>query len=69
MYQVFILCPLSLSLSSQAKAFVADPSAFAALTAAAAPAVEETKEETQEAAKEESEEESDEEDMLGLFDM
>ncbi|XP_054753971.1 large ribosomal subunit protein uL10-like [Lytechinus pictus] len=53
--------------AEQAKAFLADPSAFLAATAAAAPAAaEETKEE--EPKKEESEEESDDDMGFGLFD-
>jgi len=49
-----------------AKAFLADPEAFAAAAAAATPAVEEQKEE--EKPKEESEEESDDDMGFGLFD-
>ena len=49
LFKVPLLC--------QAKAFVADPSAFAALTAA--PAQDEVKEEAKQPAKEDSEEESD----------
>ena len=52
----------------QAKAFVADPSAFAALVPATAPADEEKQETKEEAKKEESEEESDDDMGFGLFD-
>lgn len=52
-------------LAEKVKAYLADPSAFAA---AAAPAAEEAKEETKEAAKEEEEEEESDEEMgMGLF--
>ena len=54
-----------MSLSVQAKAFVADPSAFAALTAA--PAQDEVKEEAKQPAKEESEEESDDDMGFGTY--
>lgn len=52
---------------AQAKAFVADPSAFAALMPAATESKEEEKKE-ETAAKEESEEESDDDMGFGLFD-
>eukprot|EP00803_Ostreobium_quekettii_P011626 evm.model.scf_2551.3 EVM.evm.TU.scf_2551.3 scf_2551:6255-10419(-) len=52
-------------LAEKVKAYLADPSAFAA---AAAPAAEEAKEDTKEAAKEEEEEEESDDDMgIGLF--
>lgn len=55
--------------AEQAKAFVADPSAFAALMPAASGGGEEEAEETkEEAKKEESEEESDDDMGFGLFD-
>ncbi len=54
-------------MSVQAKAFVADPSAFAALVPVAA-ATEEKEEKKEEAKKEESEEESDDDMGFGLFD-
>jgi len=54
--------------AEQAKAFVADPSAFMAAAPAAAAAEEAPKEEKKEEKKEESEEESDDDMGFGLFD-
>jgi len=54
--------------AEQAKAFIADPTAFIAAAPAAAPAEETAKEEKKEEKKEESEEESDDDMGFGLFD-
>ena len=59
---------LSCVVSVQAKAFVADPSAFAAVVQQTTSAAAETKEEPEAAKKEESEEESDDDMGFGLFD-
>ena len=64
---VVIQCSVTQLSVLQAKAFVADPSAFAALMPAAA-ATEAKEDSKEEAKKEESEEESDDDMGFGLFD-
>ena len=60
---------LTISLSSQVKAFLADPSAFAAVAAPVAAAAETAPAAKEEEAKEESEAEGSDDDMgFGLFD-
>ncbi|XP_072175421.1 large ribosomal subunit protein uL10-like [Diadema setosum] len=63
---VAVMTEIEFPQAEQAKAFLADPSAFLAAAAAAAPAAEESKPE--ETKKEESEEESDDDMGFGLFD-
>lgn len=65
---IAVATDISFPEAEQAKAFVADPSAFAALIQVAKPEEEAPKEEEQPQKKEESEEESDDDMGFGLFD-